>query len=133
MQYNDTLQPCVNQAANNAVDVCCRDPNYKDPWPNMEGNMQQNNPPRKQGNQQGKQGKPGMGGGRVCGSGQGACCAGSNAGCPAAAPICSENGYCQCSTYRPGGPACGPGFDDDPWPNNVGISPRQGRRNFGPR
>merc|ERR1712110_1110516 len=27
------LIPCVNREAGNAVDVCCRDPNYKDPWP----------------------------------------------------------------------------------------------------
>eukprot|EP00092_Neocalanus_flemingeri_P004254 GFUD01004574.1.p1 GENE.GFUD01004574.1~~GFUD01004574.1.p1 ORF type:complete len:722 (-),score=194.10 GFUD01004574.1:66-2147(-) len=30
------LIPCFNPARNNAVDVCCRDPNYKDPWPNTE-------------------------------------------------------------------------------------------------
>jgi len=29
------LISCVNLAAGNVVDVCCRDPNYKDPWPNM--------------------------------------------------------------------------------------------------
>ena len=45
-----------------------------------------------------------------CGAGQGACCVGSNDGCPPEAPICSEYGYCQCSTYQPGGPPCGPGF-----------------------
>ena len=28
-------QPCVNSARGNNVDVCCRDPNYKDPWPEM--------------------------------------------------------------------------------------------------
>jgi len=28
------LIPCFNTARRNAVDVCCRDPNYKDPWPN---------------------------------------------------------------------------------------------------
>merc|ERR1719447_2565250 len=27
------LIPCVNREAGNSVDVCCRDPNYKDPWP----------------------------------------------------------------------------------------------------
>ena len=27
------LIPCVNREAGNVVDVCCRDPNYKDPWP----------------------------------------------------------------------------------------------------
>merc|ERR550525_1107572 len=61
----------------------------------------------------------GGGGRKICGTGQGACCAGSNAGCPAEAPVCSEWGYCQCSTYRRGGPACGPGFGD-PWTNNNG-------------
>lgn len=30
------LIPCINPARGNAVDVCCRDPNYKDPWPEME-------------------------------------------------------------------------------------------------
>ena len=50
-------------------------------------------------------------GGQVCGTGLGACCAGSNDGCPPEAPICSEYGYCQCSSYQPGGPECGPGFD----------------------
>jgi len=29
------LIPCVNSARDNNVDVCCRDPNYKDPWPEM--------------------------------------------------------------------------------------------------
>merc|ERR1712098_73151 len=28
------LIPCFNQRGN-TVDVCCRDPNYKDPWPDM--------------------------------------------------------------------------------------------------
>ena len=49
--------------------------------------------------------------GKVCGTGEGACCAGSNEGCPPEAPICSEYGYCQCASYQPGGPECGPGFD----------------------
>ena len=48
--------------------------------------------------------------GRICGKGQGACCAGSNDGCPLEAPVCSEWGYCQCASYQPGGPECGPGF-----------------------
>jgi len=30
------LIPCINAAGGNAVDVCCRDPNYKDPWPEMK-------------------------------------------------------------------------------------------------
>ena len=25
----------MNLAAGNVVDVCCRDPNYRDPWPDM--------------------------------------------------------------------------------------------------
>jgi len=29
------LIPCVNRQRQNSIDVCCRDPNYKDPWPNM--------------------------------------------------------------------------------------------------
>merc|ERR1711868_251439 len=57
-------------------------------------------------------------GGQVCGMGHGACCAGSNDGCPPEAPICSEYGYCQCSSYKPGGPECGPSFDQQM--NNVG-------------
>merc|ERR1719315_809229 len=27
------LIPCVSPLRTNAIDVCCRDPNYKDPWP----------------------------------------------------------------------------------------------------
>jgi len=30
------LIPCLNSARGNNVDVCCRDPNYKDPWPEMK-------------------------------------------------------------------------------------------------
>merc|ERR1712012_1525834 len=30
------LIPCVSQRAGGEVDVCCRDPNYKDPWPEQE-------------------------------------------------------------------------------------------------
>merc|ERR1712126_702775 len=56
----------------------------------------------------------------ICGTGPGACCAGSNDGCPPEAPVCSEYGYCQCSSYQPGGPACGPGFDDEPPIASVG-------------
>ena len=40
---NFYLQPCVNMAAGNVVDVCCRDPNYQDPWPNMNNNGGGNN------------------------------------------------------------------------------------------
>ena len=32
---NTIFQPCFNTARGNSVDVCCRDPNYKDPWPEM--------------------------------------------------------------------------------------------------
>ena len=28
--------------AGNTIDVCCRDPNYQDPWPDMN-NMNKNN------------------------------------------------------------------------------------------
>jgi len=34
------LIPCFNTARSNAVDVCCRDPNYKDPWPNSQHSQQ---------------------------------------------------------------------------------------------
>merc|ERR1712012_987816 len=30
------LIPCVSQRAGGEMDVCCRDPNYKDPWPEQE-------------------------------------------------------------------------------------------------
>merc|ERR1719244_2475178 len=30
------LIPCVSPRAGGEVDVCCRDPNYKDPWPEQE-------------------------------------------------------------------------------------------------
>jgi len=36
------LIPCVNIMAGNTIDVCCRDPNYQDPWPDMN-NMNKNN------------------------------------------------------------------------------------------
>merc|ERR1712080_31828 len=36
------LIPCVNRERGNSVNVCCRDPNYKDPWPDMNGNNGQN-------------------------------------------------------------------------------------------
>merc|ERR1711973_655930 len=32
------LIPCINRQRGNNIDVCCRDPNYKDPWPDMNGN-----------------------------------------------------------------------------------------------
>ena len=36
-------QPCVNPN-DQSIDVCCRDPNYVDPWPNMNGgNKNMNN------------------------------------------------------------------------------------------
>merc|ERR1712066_314223 len=38
------LIPCINPARGSAVDVCCRDPNYKDPWPEMETKKTQDQP-----------------------------------------------------------------------------------------
>jgi len=37
------LIPCFNQARGNSIDTCCRDPNYKDPWPDMQGGGATNN------------------------------------------------------------------------------------------
>merc|ERR1712110_1162290 len=37
------LIPCVNMMAGNTIDVCCRDPNYQDPWPDMNNNNNQVN------------------------------------------------------------------------------------------
>merc|ERR1712038_1487683 len=37
------LIPCVNTMAGNTIDVCCRDPNYQDPWPDMNNNSNNNN------------------------------------------------------------------------------------------
>jgi len=37
------LIPCVNIMAGNTIDVCCRDPNYQDPWPDMNNNNNNNN------------------------------------------------------------------------------------------
>jgi len=37
------LIPCINRQAGNVIDVCCRDPNYKDPWPDMQGGGQASN------------------------------------------------------------------------------------------
>merc|ERR1712078_456921 len=34
-QQRVPLISCFNSARGNSVDVCCRDPNYKDPWPEM--------------------------------------------------------------------------------------------------
>jgi len=39
------LIPCINRQRGNAIDVCCRDPNYQDPWPqqatsNLAGDQQ---------------------------------------------------------------------------------------------
>jgi len=44
------LIPCVNRDRGNSIDVCCRDPNYKDPWPDMNNNNQgggNNNQPQR--------------------------------------------------------------------------------------
>ena len=37
------FQPCINPMTTN-IDVCCRDPNYTDPWPDYDnsGNGNQN-------------------------------------------------------------------------------------------
>jgi len=35
-QLRVPLIPCVNKLRSGAVDTCCRDPNYKDPWPGSE-------------------------------------------------------------------------------------------------
>merc|ERR1711963_784365 len=59
------LIPCFNQRGN-TVDVCCRDPNYKDPWPDMNngngngnfnGNNGNNNNNRKKNHNNNKQNK----------------------------------------------------------------------------
>jgi hypothetical protein len=33
--YPSFFQPCINPMTTN-IDVCCRDPNYTDPWPDMD-------------------------------------------------------------------------------------------------
>lgn len=120
------LIPCVNREAGNSVDVCCRDPNYKDPWPGgmmmmmgaggagaKAGGAQVQARPQRQGQKktQGKKKRPSntkkQGPAKKKGhssSGLGACS--SNADCPAGTPVCSEYGYCQCAQYVPGGPEC---------------------------
>merc|ERR1712025_882849 len=60
------LIPCVNRARNNQIDVCCRDPNYKDPWPDTNNN---GNGGQQGGQGQGQQG--GRGQGQQGGQGQG--------------------------------------------------------------
>ena len=102
------LIPCVNREAGNSVDVCCRDPNYKDPWPGgmmMMGagakaggaHSQVQGRPQRQGQKktQGKKKRPSntkkQGPAKKKGhssSGLGACS--SNADCPAGTPVCSE-------------------------------------------
>ena len=52
------FQPCVNRARNNQIDVCCRDPNYKDPWPDTNNN---GNGGQQGGRGQGQQGGQGQG------------------------------------------------------------------------
>ena len=55
MKVSLTFQSCVNpQDPSDATTVCCRDPNYKDPWPNMNGNGGGNN--RNNGNNNGNNG-----------------------------------------------------------------------------
>merc|ERR1719244_632137 len=46
------LIPCFNTARRNAVDVCCRDPNYKDPWPSSVESQQQQQSQQPQSQQQ---------------------------------------------------------------------------------
>ena len=104
------LIPCVNREAGNSVDVCCRDPNYKDPWPGgmmmmmgaggagaKAGGAQVQGRPQRQGQKktQGKKKRPSntkkQGLAKKKGqssSGLGACS--SNADCPAGTPVCSE-------------------------------------------
>ena len=104
------LIPCVNREAGNSVDVCCRDPNYKDPWPGgmmmmmgaggagaKAGGAQVQGRPQRQGQKktQGKKKRPSntkkQGPAKKKGhssSGLGACS--SNADCPAGTPVCSE-------------------------------------------
>lgn len=106
------LIPCVNQLQGNQVDVCCRDPNYKDPWPNMMGGGGGNKRLKQQNGQASKKpsggskkkkthAKVSAGGG---GSHKGNCS--SSADCPTNTPVCSEYGYCQCASYTPGSPDC---------------------------
>ena len=121
------LIPCVNREAGNSVDVCCRDPNYKDPWPGgmmmagaKVGQVQPGPPalparPQKQGQKKNpgkkrpnktkkQQGSPAKKKGGHSSSGLGSCS--SNADCPEGTPTCSEYGFCQCAAYVPGGPEC---------------------------
>merc|ERR1719206_15793 len=46
----------------------------------------------------------GGGGGGGGGSTQPTCS--TNSQCPSSTPVCSEYGFCQCASYRPGGPEC---------------------------
>jgi len=39
------LIPCINRQRNNMVDVCCRDPDYKETWPQNTGNKKQGSSP----------------------------------------------------------------------------------------
>merc|ERR1712106_246553 len=53
------LIPCFNRQKGNRVDVCCRDPDYEDPWPqdnsdnNNNGNRQNNNSRNRKSNNNG--------------------------------------------------------------------------------
>ena len=51
------FQPCVNRKRGNAIDVCCRDPNYVDPWP-MDNKNNNNNNNNNNKNQQQEQQSP---------------------------------------------------------------------------
>jgi len=62
-----------------------------------------NPPPRPSGGNTGSGNRPG--GNVGCQrKDQGSCC--SNRDCPSSDPVCSENGYCQCKDYKPGGSGC---------------------------
>jgi len=107
------LIPCVNSQGGNTVDVCCRDPNYKDPWPNMMGGGGMGGGGGKKKNSNKQANKKFSGGGHkkthskvnVGGGGHTGNCS-SNDDCPPNTPVCSEYGYCQCASYTPGSPDC---------------------------
>jgi len=107
------LIPCVNREQGNQVDVCCRDPNYKDPWPNMNGGGAGTGGGGKRMKQKNQANKKFSGGGgkkknqvKVVGGGGSTGNCSSNDNCPADTPVCSEYGYCQCASYTPGSPDC---------------------------
>merc|ERR1712025_715529 len=50
------LNPCINRKRGNMIDVCCRDPNYKDPWPSSDNQQGMNGNNRKQNSNRGSNG-----------------------------------------------------------------------------